>query len=152
MNLKSAENQLLEAQSLLRKATDILGEDDVTDARRAEAASLRERARKFKGDADLMRQIESEAKGLLAAEIAHGRHQDRAGFGHFGTFGEFLEAVVETKATGRMDSRLHRFTESDEDGAPRRSRKAIAGTSGAAGAFAPSAAAIASAAGCISGQ
>lgn len=124
---------------MLRKASEILGEENLTDERRQEAASLREQARKIKGDADLLREIESEAQGMINTAAAAAEAETKAGAGMgggFATFGEFLEAVVETKASGRLDSRLSHFVDTNDDvDQQKRGRKALAGTSGAAGGF-----------------
>lgn len=142
MNLKSAEHQLMEAQRLLRDAGDLLRKDEVTEADRSAAADLRERATKMKRDADLMRQIETEARGLVEAEekaAAEGRAskgKSRAS-GGFDSFGDFVSALVEMKSSGRRDPRIDRYVEEDDGiaGANGRGQKAIGGTSGASGGF-----------------
>ncbi|MBL8133915.1 MAG: phage major capsid protein [Anaerolineae bacterium] len=136
MNIKTAEHQLLEAKTLLEQARDLLGGGAVTDEQRADAAALRERATKIKRDAELMREIERQAKAILLPDDG-GHPARRDAPSSFASFGAFVEAVVEAKSGGPRDSRLTWLARDPEvikaEGG--RERKALSGTAGASGGF-----------------
>jgi len=136
MNAKNAETQLIEAQHLLKQAGDLLRQDDVSDDDRARAADLRDRAKRMKTNADLMRQIETEAKGALVAEVAAAQARQTewqaAAEGKFRSFGEFISALVRMKKSGTIDPRIGgMFTDGDDA----RQQKALSGEEGALGGF-----------------
>jgi HK97 family phage major capsid protein/HK97 family phage prohead protease len=136
MHLTTAHAQLSEAKRLLETARQLMSADDVTDDARAEAASLRERAARIQRDADLLSEIERQAKAMVAAESRPDapRAGEHDGFRHFG---EFVGAVIEAKRSGRRDPRLTWLARDAEDANPEagRARKALSGTSGASGGF-----------------
>ncbi|MDZ4771211.1 MAG: phage major capsid protein [Chloroflexota bacterium] len=135
LNMTTATGHMLEAKRLLETARVLLSADDVSDDARAEASHLRERADRIQRDADLLTQIERQAKSLLAVERDSMRDDSAAdGFRHFG---EFVGAVVEAKSTGRRDPRLTWLARDAEDVNTEqvRGRKALSGTSGASGGF-----------------
>lgn len=138
MNSKRAHEQLLEAQKLLGDAQDLLRKENVTDADRAAAADLRERALKMKRDAELMHQIEQDAKVMIAEAEERAEQTDReakrAAPSEFKTFGEFVVAVQKAKAGGRIDPRLM-LHDDPEDDVARQQRKALSGEEGATGGF-----------------
>lgn len=134
MNMKKAGQQLAEAKGLLEQARDLLAQDNLTDAQREEAASLRERARKMRNDAEVMAEIEREAKSLtdFAAPAA-----DEGAETGFKSFGEWLVAAYEAKSTGRRDPRLVWMAQDPEDVrlSQKRGKKALSGQEGATGGF-----------------
>jgi HK97 family phage major capsid protein/HK97 family phage prohead protease len=136
MHLTTAHAQLSEAKRLLETARQMMSADDVTDDARAEAAALRERAARIQRDADLLSEIERQAKALIAAETRPDapRAGEYDGFRHFG---EFIGAVIEAKSSGRRDPRLTWLARDAEDANAEagRGRKALSGTSGASGGF-----------------
>jgi len=134
MNTKTAQSQLLEAQLLLRQAGEMLRKDDVTDADRTAAQDLRDRAKRMKTDAGLLREIESEAKGALLVEQEHAQSKAVEGAkpAQFTSFGEFIGALVVMKRTGRTDPRIGGLFQDTDDGA---TVKALSGETGASGGF-----------------
>lgn len=135
--MTTAAGQVAEAKRLLEQARNLMGADSVTDESRAEAASLRERAERIQRDADLLNQIERQAKSLLAGERAASGAASAAESDGFRGFGEFVQAVVEAKAGGPRDARLRWLGRDAEaaNGEQARGRKALSGTAGASGGF-----------------
>lgn len=136
MNIKTAENQLIEAKHLLEQARDLLSAENVSDEQRAEATSLRDRATKMKRDASLMSEIDREAKSMIRIETDSAREPIVPSDG-FKSMGEWLEAAVEAKSGGQRDPRLQWMARDPEDVAldQARGKKALSGTAGATGGF-----------------
>ncbi|MDZ4768368.1 MAG: phage major capsid protein [Chloroflexota bacterium] len=132
MNVKTAWEQVAEAKRLLEQARDLLTKDVVSDTDRSDAAVLREQATKLRSDAEALALIEREAKAMpkpIEGKMARADVAD-----DFETFGEFIVAAREAKATGRSDPRLkYMARDADEVGASQ--RKALSGTAGASGGF-----------------
>ncbi|MBK8023513.1 MAG: phage major capsid protein [Chloroflexi bacterium] len=136
MNIKTAERQLVEAKGLLEQARDLLGGESVSDTQRAEASALRERATRMKRDAELMHEIERQARAIALPEDL-GRRTKAEGPNGFARFGEFVEAVVEAKSGGPRDPRLTWLARDPEEikAEGGRGHKALSGTAGASGGF-----------------
>jgi HK97 family phage major capsid protein len=135
MNARTASALVAEAKTLLTQARELMTKADVSDADRVEAVSLRERAQKMQSDAQVLAAIEREAKIDLANVPGVGKAAALDGDDEeFHSFGEFVQAVVEAKSTGRADARLTWMARDAED-VQIGNRKALSGTAGATGGY-----------------